>query len=100
MTLIAAIDGVDVADAASNNGWLQFSRWAAELDGVTELAHLVEHGWAGSLPDLADDLTAAITEGEPDEGCLEIATNLLSVIAAHGSSDGSVLVISDGFSGD
>ena len=94
MSLYATVDDKPAGDVATSSGWTDFAAWIATLDGVTELRHLIEYGWADDAETLAADLRGAIEDGEPTPDQQSIAAGLLKISESAGVE--AVITVSDG----
>ena len=97
MSYYAALDGVMGGQVATVTGWGDFTRWVDSLDAKTypDLVHLADYGWDQDMPNVQEQLSAALKAVPPEaEDVRDVAAELLGVLAARGEAE--VLSIGDG----
>lgn len=94
MSLYATIDDRPAGDVATSSGWSDFLQYVEHLNGVDELRHLTEYGWADEGEKLVVDISGAIREGSMTVDQRSIADGLFAI--AKKMKPREVLTISDG----
>lgn len=93
MTLHAIVDTKDCGQVATTQGWSDFFTWADD-QGYFQLAHLVYHGYATKLAELADAIELSIAKSNPPPDIESIAREIQKI--ARENPRGKVLIVSDG----
>jgi hypothetical protein len=93
MTLHALVDDVDYGQVATVKGWSDFFDWA-DLQKYHELAHIVHHGYATRLLELAECIDSALEESPAPPDVESVARGIEEICRANPDAD--ILIISDG----
>jgi hypothetical protein len=95
MSILAALDGGEPTDLASNLGWGDFGRWVDQLNPeiFPQLSHLRVYGWCQNLPKLAKELEEGLGLRSASGDVASTGKALLEVLTG---TKAEVLTITDG----